>query len=485
MRVALAGFLLAAPPVWAETIEIDPPDMVFNASNHSLFTSTRNLENEDASPELLRSETHLRAETGRYNLGAILSNRFAVAKQDGADIPIVLEKKFINFESDEWRVTLGDSHHEVGRGIALALFRDETFGIDSTVEGGSVQYSPTSWDFKVFGGRAKSLFAPVTLIPFQSPLFNREIWLGHVGVKHKWAQTQLGAHYVLTLNRPLSTMTIDKRWHTGGVTLNAEGFAPGWDAYAEANVMANEVVGSSTNGPTAYGSYGSLIFSPVPWKFKLEARDYRNYQYDFHRPPTMEEDIVTSLNFSNITAARLSVERRVGVLNTVRASLLAGNDRILNTTVRHAVAALKWKFGDVAVEGRSGYRWLQGQSDLLHGDIKTKIPTFSGQFIELGYRKLHGFNNLNVMPTLDDRNFFDLAYTFSPHWSVNVGVEYVPSNPTDIGQQFLNVGSLVKVDSFTSRAFVGATSGGPQCSGGICRMVPAYSGMMVEGTYAF
>ncbi len=475
---------ILAPPVFGEGIELDVPAFGFNISNHTLFTSTQNLESENLSPQQIRSETHVRAESGRYSLGVILSNRLAVARNDGADVPVYLEKKYIAFDTDHWQVVAGDSHHEIGRGIALALFRDETFGIDYTVEGGAVKYSTDHVEFKTMGGRVRTLMNPVTLIPFQSPLFNREIWVGSASAKYKWKETQLGAHYLITQNRPSDIGVFDKRWHTGGLTFTADNFAPGWDAYGETNVMVNErlVAPLDQTLPTAFGSYASVVYSPLPWKLKLEVKDYRDYNYDFHRPPTMEEDIVTSLNFSNVTAARFWVERRLGVYNSLRASLLMGDDRVVKTTVRHAVAAVKWKFGTVSVEARSGYRWLTNQSDLLHGDIKAKIPTFTGQFVEVGYRKLNGYSGLNFFTTLDDRNFFDLAYTFSSHWSLNFGTEYVPTNPDKV---FFNVGTLVKVDSFTSRAFVGSTSGGPQCSGGICRMVPAYSGLMLEGTYAF
>lgn len=486
MRVVLGLLYLFSFPCWGETLDLEPSQWAFNASNHTLFTSTKNLENEDASPQLLRSETHLRAESGRYSLGTILSNRFAVVKPDSGDVPLFLEKKFLTFDTEHWQLTLGDSHHEIGRGIALALFRDETFGIDYTVEGGAAKYAPEGWEFRSFGGRVRTLQVPVALIPFQSPLLDREIWLATLTAKRKWKETQLGVHYLMTLNRPGSSGSFDKRWHTAGMTFQADGLAPGWDAYAETNVMVNERMQAPFDRlPNAFGSYASVVYSPLPWKLKVELKDYRDYNYDFRRPPSLEEDIVTSLNFANVTAARFWVERRLGVYNSLRASLLAGEDRTVKTTVRHAVAAIKWKFGDVGLEGRSGYRWLEGQSDLLHGDIKAKIPTFTGHFLELGYRKLHAFNSLNFLPTLDDRNFFDFAYTFSAHWSLNVGAEYVPSNPQDVGQTFLNVGTLVKIDSFTSRAFVGSTSGGPQCSGGICRLVPAYSGVMLEGTYAF
>jgi hypothetical protein len=470
----------------AESIGLDLSRLGVNISNHTLFTNTQNLENEMSGMSLLRSETHFRAESGRFNFGLIAANRFGLDRFSSSDAPLVLEKKNLTFESAEWQFVAGDTHHEVGRGIALALFRDETFGIDTTIEGAAVKYSPDGWEAKVAGGRLRTLQAPVALIPFQNPLFNREVWMGHAAVKRKWRETQWGGHYVLTMNRPDDLGAVDKRWHTLGTVFSADGVLPGWDVYAESNVMLGErILPQPQPLPTAFGSYASIVYSPLPWKIKFEVRDYRNYAYDFHRPPTMEEDIVTSLNFSNITAARLWVERRLGVYNRLRASFLSGEDRVIKTGVHHAVLSALAKVSEVSLEARAGYRVQERQADLVHGDIRAKIPTFKGQTLELGYRKLMGRTSLNFLPTDDDRNFFDLAYTFSAHWSMTAGMEFVPSNPVIIGQSFYNLGALVKYGSFTSRAFVGSTSGGPQCSAGICRLVPPYSGLMLEGTVSF
>lgn len=485
MRRIFLFFFCVGMRVFAESIEVDTSRLGVNASNHTLFTSTPELVDPGQSPSVLRSETHLGAEAGRFNLGTILSNRFAI-QSDGSDVPLYLEKIHATYESDQWQFTVGDSHLELGRGIALALFRDDTFGIDNTLQGGAVKFAPDGWEFHASAGRIRTLRTPVTLLPFQNPLYQRQVFAAAGAVKRRWSETQLGAHYLLTQNLPDDTPA-DKRWHTVGATFSADSFLPGWDAYGETNVMLGQRIYPAIDTlPTGYGTYASLVYSPVPaWKLKVEGRDYRDYNYDFHRPPTMEEDIVTSLNFQDISAAKFTAERRMGIYHSIKASLLAGNDRVVKTNVQHAVVAGKWKVAELGFEARSGYRWMDGQSDLIHGDIKAKIPTFRGQFAEIGYRKLYGHSNLNFLPTLDDRNFFDFGYTFSSHWSLSAGVEYVPSNPADIGQMYYNVGTLVKVDAFTSRAFVGSTSGGPQCSGGICRLVPPYSGVMVEGTYAF
>ncbi|MBY0371466.1 hypothetical protein K2X33_12315 [bacterium] len=478
----LWGFCLVTALAHGEGIELDVPSSSLTVSNHSLFTNAQFL-GEPPKPYRFLSEMDLRGDAGRFTAQVLTTHRFAVSTNDGLDRPVTLEKKTLSFETEHWKLVAGDSHLELGRGIALSLFRDPVLGLDNTLEGGYVKFSPDGWDAQVFGGRALAIANPVAINPMQSTFVGRTLWLAGGAVKRKWNGAALGGHYLLTMNRRNEDPDFDKRWHTAGANFSLEQFAPGWDLYAESNFLAREPLGSTTLSTTyGRGSYASLIYSPGAWKLKLEGKDYGDYFYDFQRPPTLEEDVVTTLNFNNVTAGRFWAERRLGVYEMVRTSLLFGHDRIAHSDIGHAVVSGKWKLGPAAFEARAGYRWIAAQEDLIHGDIKTKLPTWQGQAFEFGVRKLYRHNNFNGLVTLDDRNFVDFGYTFSSHWSLTAGYEFVPSYPVASGQHFANVGTLVKYDGFSTRASVGSTSGGPQCSGGICRLVPAYSGFLLEST---
>ncbi len=468
-----------------ESLEMDTARVDIGVSNHSLLTST-NLNQEDgASPQLLRSETALRAEYGKFTFGTSFSNRVSLTQTDGLNSPIALEKKSITFESDEWKVVAGDSHQEIGRGIALSLFRDDTFGIDNTLEGLSVKFTPENWEAFAFGGRVHSFLNPVALLPMTNPLIARQVFLFGGGLKRKFGKAAVGMHYLQSLNQPAGG-DINLRRQTVGAVVSADQFAPDWDFYAESNLMQGRRLGIIERDlPEGYGSYASLVYAPSSWKWKLDFKDYRDFGYDFHRPPTMEEDIVTVLNFSDVTTARFTAERRIGAHHSIRAAVMAGEDRTYNGQLYQGVVAGKWKAGRVAFESRLGHRLIHRQNYLTHGDLKAKIPTRAGQTLELGYRKMTGRSGLSSIAQDEDRNFFDLGYTFSAYWSLNAGYEFVPSYPNSVGKHFGNVGLLAKYDAFTGRALVGSTSGGPQCSGGICRLVPAYSGVMVDTTYSF
>ena len=473
---------LASALAWGEGIEVlDTSSMTLSASNHTLFTNAQILGDDPENSYRLLSETDIRAEGGTWTAAALMSHRFGVGAASG-DLPLVLEKKHATFETDHWKIVAGDSHLELGRGVALSLFRDPVLGIDNTLEGGWVKFSPPDWDVQLFGGRAAALRTPVAINPMQSTFVGRQLFLAGASVKKRFGDTALSGHYLHTLNRNVGASDFDKRWHTAGVTLGFEQFAPGWDAYAEGNFLLQENLGSTVPARPGRGSYASLVYSPGAWKFKLEAKDYGDFNYDFQRPPALEEDVVTTLNFNNVTAGRFWVEHRLGVYNQIRSSLLFGQDRVTNTQVGHAVVSGKWKLGAAAFESRAGYRWMAGQEDLIHGDLKTKVPTFTGQTLEFGVRKLHRQTTFGGLVSLDDRNFVDFAYTFSSKWSLNVGYEYVPSYDPSFGQHFANVGTLLKFQTVSARASFGSTSGGPQCSGGICRLVPAYSGFLLEST---
>jgi hypothetical protein len=297
-----------------------------------------------------------------------------------------------------------------------------------------------------------------------------------------------GIHGFSAWNRTLDRPDPDKRWNTAGVYADIS-LSPQINIYAETNILLREPLSSTiTDTPPGFGSYGAVLYTGSDWKQKLEIKDYRNYIFDFHRPPVLEEDIVPTLNFEDVTGGRLTVERKLGsdFRTSVSSSLLVAYDRVVKSSVYHGVLKSKATFAHgYQVEARVGYRQLPLQADLSHGNIKIKIPTFTAQAVELGYRKLFNRSGLNFLSAVEDRNYFDLAYTLSDEWSVNLGAEYLPTNAVDATRWFFNAGTYFKTGAFSARAFVGGTSGGPQCSGGICRQVPPFSGGMVEGTYSF
>lgn len=463
-------------------------EVAFSYRNHAILSNAHaDGDPNEPSTSLLMHENSLQTEYGNYRLGIDFANRLTPDGDRNLN-RLTLEKKMAMATLGNWELVAGDSHQELGRGIALSLYRDPVFGLDNTIEGASVRYQPEGAVAGLFVGRVNALRVPVAINPTATSIVDNELlMLGTHANGIVAPDMRLGAHYVFAANRPLESSDFNKNYHTLGATFQQDNIGDEWDIYAESNILVTRNYGVlASDVPNGFGSYGSVSWAPYPWKAKLEVKDYRDYAFEFRRPPTLEEDIIESVNTEAVTASRLSVEhRQVESKTTLFGSYLAGRDRLVNATIHHGVAGSRF-LGPLGLEmeARAGYRALPGKSDLAHAALKAKAKTFKGQAAELSYRKLYEHINLDSSPTVKDRNLFDFTYTFSELFNVSVGYEYFPRASETAGNHFFNGGANLRLGSLTTRAFVGKTNGGTLCSGGVCRQIPPYTGAYVETNLA-
>jgi hypothetical protein len=299
----------------------------------------------------------------------------------------------------------------------------------------------------------------------------------------------VGAHGFYAANRMNGANRFDKEWAGIGASLGAADLVPGLEMYVEVNALAPRILSSRAAPlPLGWGNYGLVTYSDGPWRWKLEGRDYRSMNFDFRRPPHLEEDVVMSVNIQDATSSRLQLERRFGA--SKRSSMLAsgavGSDRFQKSDFYHLVLGGNYSLSSkTELQWRGGYRGFPDQQRLRHIQSRIKAKLAPGEALEFGFKKIYSETGLHFLPSLEDRNYFDVSYSFSPEWSLSLGYEHVPTNPEEVGVNFFNVGSRVAMGSLQARAFLGQTSGGPQCSAGVCRVVPAFSGGYAEATYSF
>jgi Family of unknown function (DUF6029) len=488
-----AGYAQAAGMEGDSTLDESFGSPRISAIDHLIASSSKdpNDPNSAASNLLLHSDV-VSAEYQQYRLVVQFTNRFSLTQTSDPNVakPFVLDKATASAEWETWDLKGGDTHQEWGRGIALSLYRDDVFGLDNTLQGAVARYHPKGVDATILGGRINSLVAPVAINPIDNPLLNRSVYLAGTSVKTKLGDdTTLGTHYFYAVEQP-NGQPRDASWHTVGATLNQENMLGGLDAYLESNLLVRDLLnpdGSAQQLADGMGTYIALSYAPGTWKTKWELKDYRNYWFEWHRPPTLEEDMIEVTNLSDVTGTRLSYEQRFSDGRaSAEGSWLWGYDRSTGSQVYHGVVGTKFKVGDSSEwEVKGGYRWMPDHNNLVHGDLKGRFKTFKGQALEIEARTQYANLKLNLLPYQDDRNVFTVTYTWSEHFTTGLGYEYVPSNDLDIGQSFYNGSVSYKTGSLVSKAFVGQTSGGTLCSGGICRQVPPYSGAMLETTVLF
>lgn len=462
----------------------------FESRGHGLLSNANDPQDPTAqATSVLLHENTVSTGVSNYTLGVTFTNRFNPRLSASENAPFTLEKKSVVAEWDFVTVKFGDAYQELGRGIALALYRDLTFGLDTTLEGGHVKVTPRGFDLNVFAGRVNAWKNPVALQPMDSPILGREVFLGGLSTAVKVVEDlKVGGHYLLTVSRPEKAEAFEKRWQTFGATVAWDGILPGLDFYGESNLLVTEGLKDPKLAyPRGYGSYASLAWSVDAWRFKAEGKDYRQFQYDLRRPPNMEEDVVPTINTQDVSAVRVSSEYRFeDKRQSVDGAVMVGEDRTLLTPYYHTVGGTKFRLMErVPVEFRAGYRWAIMRSELAHALGRVKMPTFERQSIEFELKSILMTKNLQAAKQYEDRYTAYVTYNFSEKWNVGFGYEYMPSNPVDVNAHYFNGSASYKDGPLTAKAFGGQTSGGAQCSGGVCRQVPPYTGAYLEGTYAF
>lgn len=462
--------------------------------DHLLMSNATDPNNPQSNPtSLLMHEDSVRAEYDPYSLNVHFTNRYTPDGPPIQNAPFNFEKITAGADWQDWSLAAGDSHQELGRGIALSLYQDKIFGIDNTVQGAAVRFHPAGFDTNVFAGRVNQIIVPVAINPMPPLIGNSSMYLAAGSSRLSLnSDTKIGAQYMFAESPPMTPTDSDKQWQTVGGMFSMDNIVPDVDMYLESNMMTTQALGSlAQTYPNSFGSYGSLVWSPAPWQVKFETKDYR-YPMDapafaLRRPPTLEEDVVDAPNITNVTASRLYVEHRDQETKmTVYGSMLGGWDRLANTQVYHGVLGAKFVGPSrTEFEVKGGYRDMPNWETLYHAGAKAKFHTFKGQAFEVGIRKRWDLNSaLTLSGVPDDRNMLDLGYTFNERLNVALGFEYLPTD-TGNGRDFVNVGVNYKIGNLASRAFIGKTSGGVLCSGGVCRVVPPYTGGLIETTYTF
>jgi len=461
-------------------------------SDHNILTNSK----DPGDPTLpatntLAHQTTLGAGWGPLSTSVAFSTKLGLNGDPTLNRNFLLDKKTLSGEWENWEVKLGDSHQELGRGIALSLYSNPAFGIDNTLEGGAVKYRNNYFEVAAFGGRVNVLQAPVAINPVDTLMEGRQVILGGGSISGTiTSDIRLTAHYHATQNQIVGKDT-NKKYQTVGASLDIPNIISGLDAYVETNVMDWEALAYKKGfqaKPRGYASYASVSYSDLPFKTKIEVKDYRSFIYEFQRPPNLEESLVLATNNSDVTAGRLGVERQLGEGSaSLGATYLMGEDREVGAKLYHPVIYSKIKLTDRwDVELKGGYRWMPLKNNLAHASIKTKIKTLKGQYVELELRKQNLNQAINSpLPIREERNAALTSYTFSERFSLGVGYEFMPTNLPELGNHFINGSATYTTGSLTARAFVGQTSGGTQCASGVCRQVPPYTGAYLETAVSF
>lgn len=446
-----------------------------------------------------------------------------------------LERFTAHWEHEGLKLDAGDSYAVFGRGLALSMRRVDILGIDNSLRGGQVAYDRHGVFVRALGGAANPQnldpqFLTIRRIPrdrIRTGGFAPELhdWIagGELGVRIGPDDTvEIGLHGERVWFARNDTLDEDTTVDVYGFRLSAPTILGGKFAfYGEANFLQrdrdSDLIGMRND--TGYGIYATAQASVDSFSVLLEWKDYSNYMVaetnltgETHRvysaAPTLELDSERPRALHNARGGRVQVDYgfQPGPWSLSGNFLMYGHaedieeDPFDGILVTHGYARLQ-KVPDEDL-GEDEWGWtmelLGGarRESYLHDPFGDDVGKW-----DLDWRVLHvqldlglvrGKHSLELTFIHRDerlRNISLVHYergTLSLTWSYAGKIRISPVlnwNTEQADNPSYYPGGEVRVDflqgSFV-RIFGGRTPGGRVCSGGVCRDVPPFEGVLAE-----
>ena len=405
-----------------------------------------------------------------------------------------LERLSIAHEIGDFKLTLGDFHKQVGRGIALSLRRVDELGVDKALRGGQVEYEGDTVSWNAFAGRTNiSNLDGVTQKFLEDP---EDTIAGAVGTVHL-GTTDLSAYGVLLKPSVPTLEGKDDRTLIGGAY--AELPAADWlSLYGEAAISQYLIADKSFSGTAAYATADvnlrvvNLLLEGIYLDQWTVAGSMDTVLFNrptvYNQPPTLERLDMEVLDYENVQGGRAKISK----------SFLDG-DLIVY------VNGLFRRFGpeSAIVDAMHGYggfelaydggrsRWFAsgGYRDEVQDSRSIKTITHGEtdwvQSLGSGWA-LHLTVN-HESRTLEDADDFLRGTTLlgvekDGRWSLTGEFGYDTQFEDQENEFYAGIVTYQPADWMNLRAVVGSERGGIKCIGGVCREYPAFSGARLEAS---
>ncbi len=443
----------------------------------------------------------------------------------------VLEKKFARVRGDAGAFELGDVYRSVGRGLALALVKNTELDIDTSIEGASGDLTlGEHFEVAAWGGYSNPQTVSTAFVNKLRRDPRDRLAGARVGVRGTGIEAFAhGGQLDVDPRRPAQVFLGDALVSPKRAQLGGAGFAvpdlAGWgDLYFEADWVRYRIERTGIEeDASGRGFYGAASAYAGPLTIVLEGKRYQNLElmnvrqaegtanpYDYSTPPPLEkENLVTknlseALNSNDITGAKLTTSWKLGK-NVARATFAHFDDRgqrrslyDANERIEHVYLGFERRWTGAFAQVTAGYRYetrlvdssIHDTQAHVDADLLLPIGATSVELKYLAYRQVEHEPITGEEITFDVN---DLVASVRPvRWlavsafvasttdlAVVEGFLGRPGNLSRYGYGALEI-AVEPNDRSSIRAFAGATQGGLKCSGGTCRVIPAFEGVRVE-----
>jgi hypothetical protein len=458
---------------------------------------------------------------------------------------VLPERLTIRYQRDDLAVELGDSHVVFGRGLALRMQKLDLIGLDTALRGGYVEYDSERFFVRALGGIANPQnLDPQTLAIVPDPWVDLITGVAAGTRLGENQELEIGGHVVSVWFEREDARSEEVRAIVGGWYASAPSLFDGALAlYVEANGMVREdldpeLVAIRHSGHAVYAQAqvnASDLSITLEWK---EVRDFLLApspsvppQRIYSGVPPLDRDGERFRGVHNSRGGAMQVSYGIPDSDWVLAGqgiLYAHQDEPIRGPGGTSVLADPWdgilvshgvlqvqkhaaeELGDDdvnwALDASFGYRAeryltdraasgspdenMDGEPDyragglewrVIHGEIDFAFAIGEHSFdLKIEHRFEHRllFNAVDYV-----RGGVALTYTIGDRFSVTPSLRW---NTERAEYPTFYVGGEVRFD-FNDESFVrlfgGQTPAGRICSGGVCRDVPAFEGMVLEGVF--
>ena len=441
----------------------------------------------------------------------------------------VLEKKFLRWRGDAAFVEVGDTYRALGRGLLLALVKNTELDIDTSIEGANVEANFGAFEIGVWGGLSNPQTVSTAFPNHLARDARDTIYGGRMTARVGGVELFVHGNDLLVDPRVKAQsifrgelLEVEKAEGAGG-GFSVPDLAGKADVYVEAvgvDIHAKDGAGDAVRRE-GYAVYGVANAYVGGLTVTLEGKRYRLMEllnvrqsegtaspYDYVTPPTLEKENVVNFNMAeavnsnDIAGGRIAVSGNVGpVLARVSYAQLEDQGHLRpgfsngNERIHHLYGGVEKRASGWFVQGTVGTRYETRLAEpdkhdtMVHGDLDVLVPIGSVPFEAkaLAYRQLENSTTRDEEITIDAMS---LTVSVRPvRWIALAGLLDTTTEERVVGNAEGNLSrytfgaaeiTVEPTERSTMRLFVGATQGGLKCSGGTCRVIPAFEGVRLE-----
>lgn len=371
-------------------------------------------------------------------------------------------RQYIQYNSRNLDVTVGDFYAMLGRGMVLSVLKNEDILRERTVLGGDLRYNKGKLDIRLLGGLVKDDDG------WQEWLVGGGEIVAEYAKNHR-----IGVHASLVDDRG-TNLNLDKRL-TYSVSLKGTKLLKNFSYYTEAAFLRPD----DPRMENGYGIFSNLAYSRSHVTFFLEFKRYKDFNNRMNTPPTADrEDEVSSVN--DTTGLRFHFQYAFFDPD-ITLFFNIGRYKEYTDTGNHIYGG----FIVEDVKDRLSMSLTYGVRDIRYrikrwdGHLLYRLgDRWSGEFVYKDKRYKDGFFTF----TETDHTF---QVSYSPRISVFVMHQYSHNRIMDLNhfysggiRYWFRGGSAVELSGGTMR-------GGQVCSGGQCYVMPPFKGVKFTFHYVF